>query len=145
MEMMLELLIWGAGKLIDEISDEIDIKPTEIIHEGDIIMTGPTKNIKQIQKDNMLTYSTEYINTIDVNDLTGKMLNTWEMEKVKLKKYVDNKNLHIKICLTMNLSENPILYFSKEFIKFVSYLNANFEIDTYVDYDTDEKVIMKKR
>ena len=142
MEMMLELLIEGERVLIDEIVDKIDIKTMEIVHKGDVLMVGPKKNIRQIQENNILIYSTGYIDTIDANIPIEKMLDIWKGEKEKLKKYVSNPKTSIKLCLTVNLSENPILYFSNEFIEFVSYLNAELEIDSYVEYDCEENIVL---
>ena len=56
-------------------------------------------------------------------------------EDDKLRKYIKSSACHVKVCLTVNISENPILYFSHEFIEFINYLNAEFEIDSYLEYD----------
>ena len=135
MEMMLELLIWGDNVPIDELVNRINVEPTEVIRQGDILYVGPEKNIQQIQKDNIIIYSTGYLKARDVKIPTQKMLGIWDKEKDKLRKYIKSSACHVKVCLTVNISENPILYFSHEFIEFINYLNAEFEIDSYLEYD----------
>lgn len=113
MDMMLELLIWGDKTSIDRIVNEINIKPVEVIHQGDIVYVGPKKNIQQIQKDNIVIYSTGYLETRDVKVPIQKMLDAWKIEKTKIKKICKKSKDSYKIMFDYKyFGKSNIVFFS---------------------------------
>jgi len=57
---------------------------------------------------------------------------------------VEKYDLTAKFCVVINLTDNPAILLSCEFINLASRLHAEIEFDSYVNYDEEGKLISKK-
>ena len=142
MNIMVEFIIWAEDFPTEYVSKKIGIPHSEIIQKGDILYTGQNKDIPKLQTSSSITYSTGYINTINVEKPLKYMKHILYPSKDKIVELIKLYSLTSKFCIVINLTENPIISLSKEFIKFASELNAEIEIDSYIDYDEMERPVI---
>lgn len=76
---------------------------------------------------------TAEVDTIDTEDVLNTMYNALLPDVDKLKEYINNYQLSAKFVIVINLSENPVMGLSKNFIHLASELNAEVEFDSYID------------
>ena len=65
------------------------------------------------------------------------MLLTHEKQIVEC---VEKYNLNAKFCVVINLSENPVIGLSREFINLASRFHAEIEFDSYLNYDDNGNI-----
>lgn len=102
---------------------------------GDVIYYGEFKNLKRVVDTSSLLYSTEYINTIDVEDATKNMLDKITPNLPKIINAVNSYNLNAKFCIVISLDEKPAIFLSREMIKLAAELSAEIDFDIYIDYE----------
>lgn len=124
------LRFMGEGYDIQEITDFLDITPSETWNKGDFI-----RNSGQKRTYTAWIYSTDVTETLDVYSQAIKI------EKLFLPKYKEISFLKKKYDLDISLDfviiieneEIPAIYFESSFVEFAAKIGARFDIDTYVN------------
>lgn len=75
-EIMAEFILWTENPEIniDRISERINLSPVDKEYLGDVKYLGGNKSIKRIVDASSLLYSTDYIDTIEVEIVMQKMI-----------------------------------------------------------------------
>ncbi len=142
MKILVEYIIIGDEFPVQEVSEAIGIKDCEIVKTGDVVYYGENNKGYRVETDTSITYTTGYIDTIDMRLPVDIMTDMLSEKKNIIKYYIEKYSLESKFWITLCLSDNPIMMMSERFIKLAADLNAFVEFDTYLDYDEDERVIL---
>lgn len=130
---MVELILWtdDAKTSIDEVCKSINLYPVEKESMGAVKFYGESKQMKRIVDVSSLMYSTDYIETIEVECAVNKMISMIQPRIHDLISAVNQYNLHAKFCVVINVSEKPIIILPSEFAKVMAWLSAEIEFDLY--------------
>lgn len=90
------------------------------------------------EKTCSITYSTKQVNTLDVNIPINQLTKLLQPCKREILDSIKEYNLSSKFCIEINLSENPIIYFPKDFIKLAAEFNSSIEVDSYIEFEADK-------
>lgn len=142
MKILVEYIIIGDEFPVQEVSEVIGIKDCEIVKTGDVVYYGEKNKGYRVETDTSITYTTGYIDTIDMRLPIDIMTDMLGEKRDIIKHYIEKYSLTSKFCIVLCLSDNPIMMMSERFIKLAADLNAFVEFDTYLDYDEDERVIL---
>ena len=131
---MVEFVLWSNRPEIpmDHISQTIGIFPVDQEVIGDIKYYGQFKNLRRVVDTSSLLYSTDYINTVEVEFAIRKMINIIEPQLDKLEELVNRYNLNVKFCVVIQLTQKPIIVIPSDFIQIMAKLSAELEFDTYI-------------
>lgn len=134
---MIELILFSDNPNleINDVSEFINIFPVDKESIGDTVYFGETNNFKREVDISSLMYSTEYIKTNEVEVAIENMIRFIKPKLNNIIEAVHKYSLTSKFCIVISLSEKPILFLSKEFIKIAAQLHADIEFDTYIDVD----------
>ena len=122
------------------ISDDF---PMEVVYEkiglkGEIELQEE-KTFKTLSYDSYLrpkscsiTYTTGYINTINVEDTIELIYNLLHPREKQIIDSINQFDLQSKFCIVLNLTDNPCIYLPQKFIDMASRLQADIEFDTYI-------------
>lgn len=115
---------------IDEITNALNVNPTESWLEGEII-----HNSKKKRMYTAWVYSTCEEETLDVNSQAQKMekLFSSKTEKICALKYKYNLDISIDFVIIIKNEEVPAIFFEASFIEFAAKIGARFDIDTYIN------------
>ena len=134
---MIEFTLWSENPEvdIDNISKIINIFPVEIESIGDIKYYGEKNNLKRYVDVSSLMYSTDYINTIEVEYSLKKMFSLINPSLSNLINIVNEYKLNSKFCIVIDTIEKPIISLPSDIIKTISQLSAEIDFDFYNNYD----------
>lgn len=134
---MIEFTLWSENPEvdIDNISKIINIFPVEIESIGDIKYYGEKNNLKRYVDVSSLMYSTDYINTIEVEYALKKMFSLINPSLSSLINIVNEYKLNSKFCIVIDTIEKPIISLPSDIIKTISQLSAEIDFDFYNNYD----------
>jgi|GEM_PF-436056 len=145
MEIMVEFIMFKEGEFpVDEVKTQIDIAKCKINKKGDLIRFGEYKQLSRIETHTIIEYTTGYIETINVEEPIKIMYDMLLPREKQIVECVEKYDLTAKFCVVINLTDNPAILLSCEFINLVSRLHAEIEFDSYVNYDEEGKLISKK-
>ncbi|NLZ45427.1 MAG: DUF4279 domain-containing protein, partial [Clostridiales bacterium] len=80
------------------------------------------------------------IETISTEEPIKKMYNILDPRKTQILESINQYGLTAKFCIVINLTNNPEISLSQEFVQLAAYLKAEIEFDTYLDFDKDVEV-----
>jgi len=144
MEIMVEFIMLSEEDFpADEVSTQIGIDGCKIDKKGDTVFMGQYKQLSRIETHTSIMYSTGYIETIDVEVPIKMMYDMLFHRERKIAKNVQKYKLDTLFCVVINLTDNPSIVLSPEFIDLASRLHAKIEFDSYVDYDEKGNPIKK--
>lgn len=132
MKILVEYILIKEYFPAEEVHQAIDIESCEIIHAGDEIRYGTNGQGKRIETHTSITYSTGYMDTSEMELVLKAMFDMLNEKKELIQYYIQKYALTSKFWITINLSENPIMYIPQEFVRLAAELNAAIEFDTYV-------------
>ena len=134
---MIEFTLWSENPEvdIDNIIKIINIFPVEIESIGDIKYYGEKNNLKRYADVSSLMYSTDYINTIEVEYALKKMFSLINPSLSNLINIVNEYKLNSKFCIVIDTIEKPIISLPSDIIKTISQLSAEIDFDFYNNYD----------
>ncbi len=134
---MIEFTLWSENPEvdIDNISKIINIFPVEIESIGDIKYYGEKNNLKRYVDVSSLMYSTDYINTIEVEYALKKMFSLINPSLSNLINIFNEYKLNSKFCIVIDTIEKPIISLPSDIIKTISQLSAEIDFDIYNNYD----------
>lgn len=92
-----------------------------------------------------LTYSTKYVDTIDVEKAIAVMLEMIEPSLEVISEIVKVNSLNAKFCIVINSSKQPIMSIPSKFIQVMSRLSASLEFDIYIETNKKHWFWPKKR
>ena len=119
-------------------SEYIKITPTDLWNKGDEIpqRNGLIRknNIVPLRKESTWEYSTEFVKTVFLNEVSEIIINKFSSKIPEISKYVQKKGLDVKIDIVVEIADNqaPALTFGRNFIEFANQLEAEIEIDLYL-------------
>jgi hypothetical protein len=134
-KIMLEFFVFGDYFGIEDFSNFIGIEPTDFYFKGDI---SPT--YKVVRKETCWEYSSDYIKTYYLEDLSKRFVEQFKPLAKKIYEYTSKHKLNVKLCIVakFNHDKKPIFHFSKEFLRLFAKLNAKIDMDLYCFTDSYE-------
>ena len=111
-EIMAEFILWTENPEIniDRISEKINLSPVNKEYLGDVKYVGGTKSIKRIVDASSLRYSTDYIDTIEVEVVMQKMIEMLKPNLNTIVSLINQYKLTAKFCVVIESSEHPIIF-----------------------------------
>lgn len=108
----------------------LDILPSETWRKGDI--SG--NNSKRAKKYDCWQFSTGDQNVYDINDSLKVIYEKFVDKKKMIKEFVvENKlDVSLDIKIEMNKDQTPAVYFEKEILDFLHWIEAIIDIDMYI-------------
>jgi hypothetical protein len=113
------------------VTEKLEMTPTQSWIKGDDIKGKSYK-----KKDTCWTVSTEYEESLDINDQLSKLMIILQDKKemlIELKKMYDMKYV-FEIVIKVRNEETPAMYFERDCIKFINDIQAVIDIDLYVEH-----------
>lgn len=144
MEIMVEFYLFSTDFPVEEVYEQIGIEGELQRLEEASFPTFSSGNYVR-EKECSITYSTGYIETIDVNEPIEKIFNMLHSREEQIINCIKAYQLQSKFCIVINLTDNPIIELSKKFIDMASRLQAGIEFDSYVNYNWRGKVTKSRR
>jgi len=124
---------------INYFSQKVGIDPTNCWLKGDVIqkITKKAKAINTLaiyRKETCWEYSISHYESIFVEDALDKILNLFKDKISNILFFLQEEKINAKIDIVlMGHPDNfPAIYFPINFLKFVTLLNADIDIDTYI-------------
>lgn len=133
MAIMTEFILYADDFPVDEAIKIIGINKYECEKNGDVIFYGENKDLQRTADCSSITYSTDYIETNDINRSVEIMLKMLSPVSEKISQCIEEYKLTSKFCIVINLTDNPMIELSEEFIKLAAKFNAFVEFDSYVN------------
>ena len=124
-----EFLIFSNELHPNIITEKLEINPTQSWVKGDDIKG---KNHKK--EDNCWIISTEYEESLDINNQLSQLLVILQDQKemlIEFKKKYDMKYI-VEIVVKIRDEQTPAMYFERECITFINDIQAVIDIDLYV-------------
>lgn len=135
MDIQAELILYSKSFPVELVYNEIGI-PGDRFETDDNVIYKTISGSDYIKEcENSITYASKKLNTIYVSealdDLCSLLLDRLDI----IKKMIDTYELSAKFCITLNLTDEPEIVFSNDFVKVSAMLNASIEIDSYSDIE----------
>lgn len=141
MTIMVEFVIFADDFPIDIVAEKIGIDNYEYTKKGDIVFYGENKELHRKEDCTSILYSTGYVDTNDVKKPIENMYKMLLPVCKQISDCVDRYKLNTKFCIVINLTDNPVIELSQEFVKLASKIHAFIEFDSYVNYDDNGKIV----
>lgn len=135
MEIMVEFILFSEKFPIDEVYEKIGIVEGKKEDREEAQFETLSGGVYIREKECSVTYFTGYIETIDVEEPVKKIYDMLLPHEKEIAECIEKYRLNAKFCVVINLSDNPIIGLSKEFINLASKFHAEIEFDSYIDYD----------
>lgn len=138
-EIMAEFILWTENPEIniDRIRERINLSPVDKEYLGDVKYLGGNKSIKRIVDASSLLYSTDYIDTIEVEVVMQKMIEMLKPNLNTIVSLINQYKLTAKFCVVIESSEHPIIFLSSDILKTMAQLSSEIEFDMYLELDKD--------
>ena len=135
MEISAELILFAKAFPAEDVFDEIGINTGCIdISEEMIYKTLAGDDFKKEQECS-ISYSTQALDTIQVVDVLNDMCSILEDKVHIIKSAIEKYKLTAKICITLNLTDEPEIVFTQKFIQMAAFLGCSIEVDSYLNID----------
>lgn len=139
MEIMVEYILFSPDFPIEEVYKKIGIEgESQRLREASFPTLSNGNYVRE--KECSITYSTGYIETINVDDPIERIFNMLHSQEEQIIKCIKAYQLQSKFCIVINLTDNPSIELSKKFIDMAYRLQASIEFDSYVNYNRRGKV-----
>lgn len=137
MEIKVEFYLFASDFPVEKVYNLVGLKgKCQRLEEAKFVKMSNDCYIRQAESS--ITYSTGYVNTIEVCKLLEQMYAMLHPCEEMIIKCVDEYQLQSKFCIVMNITENPIIELSHEFVAMAFRLKADIEIDSYIDLERKE-------
>ncbi len=126
---MAEFAIIGENFTKQNITNQLQIEPTEFYSKGDKI-----KNRDLYRKETAWSLATEYEESLDINLQLNKLISILNDKKEELLKLKRTYNLFYKFFIVIKIEENetPAIYLDTTTISFANDLGIEFDFDLYI-------------
>ena len=127
----LRLAVFGDTFDLNELTNLVNLKPTNTYLKGDII-EGYTKVVKR--KESSWSYSIKPLETLYFSEYANELLEKFEEKVLLIREFSRNNDLMVKLFIVLEMSEDqtPAFYMDRRFLKFVNDLNAEMDVDMYI-------------
>jgi hypothetical protein len=140
MEIMVEFIMFAEEFPVDKVRDRIGIDGCKIDKKGDVALMGQYKQLSRIETHTSILYTTGYIETIDVKDPIEQIHDMLLPREKEITECVEKYSLTAKFCVVINITDNPAISLSREFIALAAKLHAEIEFDTYLDIEKEVEI-----
>lgn len=131
MEIMAEFLLIASDFPMEVVYKKIGLKG-EIEFQNKKTFNTLSGGSYLRPKSCSITYTTGYINTINVEETIGLIYDLLHPREKQIIDSINQFNLQSKFCIVLNLTDNPCIYLPQKFINMASRLHADIEFDTYI-------------
>lgn len=138
-EIKVKLSIYGDTFDPKELTDLLQIQPTHTQIKGEKIPLEPgLKSIpdrpEPVYIETLWSYSTPYMRTCDSEDVSIIIEEVIRNKVSLIKSFVNQNNLGVVLSVIPYIDKRstPSIHFSNTFLKMLSDLNADIDIDMYV-------------
>lgn len=131
MKIMVEYLLVSSSFPTQEVYEAIGLNGIQKQEEEITIPTMCGKNYIR-EKSSSITYSTGYIETLDVRIPLEKLYNLLLDREEQIIKYINKYNIQSRFCIIINLTDNPIIQIPHKFMELACRLQADIEVDSYI-------------
>nr|WP_285849313.1 DUF4279 domain-containing protein [Niallia taxi] len=124
--------LFGEEFPIEEITERLEITPTETYKKGDLI---PNRSIPLYRKETSWDLGTGYQVSLNVNNQLQKIIIKLKNKASIINEIKDAYSVDCKFFIVVKIEEGntPGLYLDKEIIKFASSIEAEFDVDLYAN------------
>lgn len=124
------LRIMGEDFDIQEVTEMLDISPSETWRKGDFV-----RNTKRLRTYTAWIYNTEVLETLNICALTEQinLIFSPKVDKIAFLKKEYDLDISIDFIVVVENDDPPSIYFESDFIKFASKIGAQFDIDMYIN------------
>lgn len=141
MDIMVEFIMYKEGDFpVDETNKMVGLPNGKILKKGDSIYSSYNKFIR-IETQTSIMYTTGYIETISVTEPIKQIYNMLVPRKMQILESINQYELTSKFCIVINLTGNPEILLSQEFIELAAFLKAEIEFDTYLDFEKEIEIL----
>lgn len=124
---------------MDEVYDKIGLSgKRETLTESTFQTMSNEEYIRP--QEYSITYSTGYLDTTQVLVPLEQIYTLLFPRKDCIAEVISEYGLTAKFCIVMNLTDNPEISLSNQFIQLAAFFNAEIEFDTYLNI-VDEIII----
>ncbi|URN93817.1 MAG: DUF4279 domain-containing protein [Candidatus Pristimantibacillus lignocellulolyticus] len=138
------LSIYGESFPIKELSDILELEPTESYKKGDEILVKPSPHYhyegRRFRKETSWELGTDYEETYELEEQINKVLIQLKNKEELITNFCEEYNLKclFMIVIKMNNGETPVVGISHEFVKMAYQLGAEIHFDLYANpYKSD--------
>ena len=126
---MVRFSIYGENFKPTYITEVLGIAPSEAYTKGE-----KTKNGKLIRKDTSWSINTGYQDSLDINEQLEIIITQLEKKVAILTKIKQDLSVEMLFIIVIRIEDNeiPAMYFKKDFIRFISKIDAEVGFDTYI-------------
>ena len=133
------LSIFGDNFNPEDLTAKINIQPTHTHRKGDIIPRPKSLYVKPgspplRRKEDAWEYDLGYIHTIDSDEISDIIENTFRDKVSDISEFVKTYNLLVKLFVVLNIDpeQTPAVGFKPSFVKILGDLYAEIDMDIYV-------------
>jgi hypothetical protein len=128
-QLKLELVFFGDLLNPLEFTEIIGIPATNYWHKGDPI----SSNDKVYRQETAWEYSTGFIKTYYLEEVTNLLLDKFEFHSNLISEYLKLKKIEAKLYVTAESESgnSPALFFDKKLIRFLSKIEGVIDVDLY--------------
>lgn len=135
MDIQAELILYSKSFPVELVYNEIGI-PGDCFETNENIVYKTISGLDYIKDcESSITYVSKKLPTIYVSEVLDDLCTLLADRLDIIKKMIDKYSLSAKFCITLNLTDEPEIVFSNDFIKVSAMLNASIEIDSYIDIE----------
>jgi|SRR5690606_9754450 len=126
----LVLLIFGEEIDLTSLTNVMKLTPTNYWEKGDKIL-GRKREL--IRKESCWELDFKFVNTLYLDEVTDQVVMKLSNNLNSISNYIKENKLQTKfnIIVEINDNEKPALYLNKSFLKVVSRMNSEIDIDLY--------------
>ena len=128
--------LFGDDFPIDDITEKLEVTPTETYKKGDLIPNRSTIRRNETSWD----LGTGYQVSLDVNDQFQQIIGKLQNKASIINEIKEAYFLECKFFIVIKIEQGntPALYLDKDIIKFASSIEAEFDVDLFANpYKSD--------
>ncbi|MDQ0247845.1 hypothetical protein J2S09_005521 [Bacillus fengqiuensis] len=136
-QVMVYFSLYGDEFPTDEVTERLEITPSETYKKGDLI---PNRSTALYRKETSWDLGTGYQVSLDVNDQLQKIIGKLQNKASIINEIKEAYSVECKFFIVVKIEEGntPALYLDKDIIKFASSIEAEFDVDLYANpYEND--------
>ncbi len=134
MEIMVEFILFSPDFPVEEVYRQIGLDgEIQRLSEKSFPVFPNGTHVRE--KESSITYSTGYIETIELGDTADKLIDMLCPREEQILNCIKTYQLQAMFCIVINLTENPIIELSSRFVETAARLQARIVFDSYVDYN----------
>lgn len=131
-QVMVYFSFFGDNFPLDTVTKKLEITPTETYIKGDVI---PNRSIAHYRKETSWDLGTGYQDSLDANDQIQQIVNKLHGKASLINEIKENYSIECKFIIVIKIENGntPALYLNKDIVKFASDIEAEFDMDLYVN------------